>query len=84
MTKLSHDHNIPSGIPEKFRQMVTMRMQSANLCRQAVPPALLHLGNVLLYGPQSSLETTTVLVLILCDLAQKKEVLMENKTFAEK
>lgn len=73
VTKLSRDHNIPSGTPEKFRQMVTVRLPSANLCRQAVPPALLHLGNVLLSGLQSTLEATTAFVLILCDLAQKKK-----------
>lgn len=59
-------------------------MLSANLCRQVVPPALLHLGNVLPNGPQNCLETAALLSLILDDPAKKQESIMRNKTLAEK
>lgn len=49
------------------------RMLSANLCRQAAPPALLHLGNVLPNGPQNCLETTALLSLILDHPDQKRK-----------
>lgn len=60
--KLSNGHNIPSAAPERFGLwwLQAKRMLSANLCRQAVPPALLHLGNVLLNGPQNCLETAAL------------------------
>lgn len=87
MSKSRNGQNIPSGTPERLGGwwLQAKRMLSANLCRQAVPPALLHLGNVLPNGPQNCLETTALLSLILDDPAKKKqESIMKNKTLAEK
>lgn len=86
MSKSRNGHNIPSETPERLGGwwLRAKRMLSANLCRQAVPPALRYLGNVLPNGPQNCLETTALLSLILDDPAKKQESIMKNKTLAEK
>lgn len=85
MSKSRNGCNIPCEAPESLDgHCKAQRMQSANLCRQVVPPALLHLGNVLPNGPQNCLETTALLSQILDDPAKKHRSIMRNKTLAEK
>lgn len=55
--------------------------KSANLCQQAMPPAPLHLENVLLNGPQKCPEAT---ILIFDDLVEKKCVHYEGNYLCRK
>lgn len=65
---------------ERWLQAERM-LKGANLCQQAVPPAPLHLENVLLNGPQKCPGAT---VLIFDDLVQKMCVHYEGNYLCRK